>query len=522
MRQQSRFHGRRDPTAMKRAAVLLLVGLLCLSLCACADRSVPGIRPSAAPPTEEPAAKKSLTLAYDPNAGLHPITGTSPVNSILTPLIYEGLFAPDEHFAPQPVLADGASRDHSGTVWTVTLRDGVVFSDGTPLEAEHVAASINSARKSERYAQRLKNVTSVRAVDGQVVITLSVPNGTLPALLDIPVVLETEDGAAPLGTGRYRWADDPQGAYLLKNYNRQDTLPYDRIGLYPVSTTADRISAFDSGAVSVAQTDFLSPYALGYSCSYEQWDYPTTDLLYLGFQCESEPFSNALTRLAVAKSVDREAVVKDALEGYGDATALPLPTGHTDWCQAAAERLEGDLSDAAELLTQAEYRKNDADGLLYHGRVPLTVTLLVNSESKPKLAAAELIAGELTELGFTVTVDSLPWKDYTAALKAGAFDLYLGEVRLTGDFDVTELLTGSLNYGRYDAAASGLETLLADYISYSGDTRAIAGEDLWLYFAQEVPILPLCFTRESMLTRWEAALSPTPVQSDLFRNLETR
>lgn len=520
MRQQPRFHGRRDPAAMKRTAVLLLVGLLCLSLCACADRSVPGIRPSAAAPTEEPSEEKTLTLAYDPNVSLHPITGTSPVNSMLTSLIYEGLFAPDEHFAPQPVLAAGASRDHSGTVWTVTLREGVVFSDGTPLEADHVAASINSARKSERYAERLKNVVSVRAADGQVVITLSVPNGTLPALLDIPVVLEVEDGVAPLGTGRYRWVDDPETPYLLKNYNRQDTLPYDRIGLYSVSNAAERISAFDSGAVSVVQTDFLSPYALGYSCSYEQWDYPTTDLLYLGFQCESEPFSSAPVRLAVAKAVDREAVVSDALEGYGDAAALPLPTGHADWCQAAAERLERDLSEAAELLAQAGYRKSDADGLLYHGRTPLAVTLLVNSESKAKLAAAELIAEELTQLGFTVTVHSLPWKDYTAALKAGDFDLYLGEVRLTGDFNVTELLTGDLNYGGYDAAASGLGALLAEQISYSGDTRAMASEDLWLSFAQEVPILPLCFTRESMLTRWEAKLSPTPVQSDLFRGLE--
>lgn len=48
-----------------------------------------------------------------------------------------------------------------------------------------------------------------------------------------------------------------------------------------------------------------------------------------------------------------------------------------------------------------------------------------------------------------MTVTALPWADYTAALAAGSFDLYYGEVRLTADWNLAPLLAtgGRLNYG---------------------------------------------------------------------------
>lgn len=48
-------------------------------------------------------------------------------------------------------------------------------------------------------------------------------------------------------------------------------------------------------------------------------------------------------------------------------------------------------------------------------------------------------------------VDNLPFEEYISALEAGRFDLYLGEVALTADFDLSALLAsdGALNYGRW-------------------------------------------------------------------------
>lgn len=498
---------------------MLLAGALCLSLCACADQPVtPSVQPSPeATPVIQTQPEKTLSLAYDPMADMHPVFTESPVNRMLITLVYESLFALDENFASQPVLAEMAECDQSGKVWTVTIKEGIVFSDGTPLEVSYVVDSLNGARSSAVYAERLKDVVSVREKDGKVVITLSVPNGNLPVLLDIPIVLECEGEPAPLGTGRYRYAQDGEDLYLLTNYNRESDLPYESIPLCPAVGTSGRISVFDSGGSSVTLTDFTSPYALGYSCDYERWDYATTDLLYVGFRYGDSPCADPLVRQAFARTFDRSLIVDGALNGYGDVTTLPVPVGHGDWDEETAALLEYDLAEAEKLLSQAGYQKKE-DGLLYRERTPLTVTLAVNSDNPVKLVTASLIADGLTRLGVTVTVNRLLWQDYLTALSKGTFDLYLGEVRMTGDFDVTELLIGSLNYGGCDPAV--LETLIAARKAGSGNARAMASRNLWNIFALEVPVAPLCFMRESMLVRWDARVAPTPMYCDPFYNLE--
>ena len=83
----------------------------------------------------------------------------------------------------------------------------------------------------------------------------------------------------------------------------------------------------------------------------------------------------------------------------------------------------------------------------------------MNIESTAKSAAANEIARQLQEAGLRVTVERLPWEEYTAALAARDFDLYLGEVYLTPDFDLSALIApgGALNYGGWeDDVISGL------------------------------------------------------------------
>lgn len=502
---------------MRRVTAFLLTGVLCLSLCACDSEPVSTQQTPEPEVVVTPVQTKEFSLAYDPGASLHPITGDSQVNQVLTSLVYEGLYALDETFAPQPVLAAGALVDETGLVWTVTVKEGVLFSDGTPLEAAHVASSLNAARKSALYAGRLSAVTSVWAEENRVVITLSEPNGALTALLDIPVVLENGEDA-PLGTGRYRYARDGDSLFLLANYNREGRVPYDTIELCPVTAADERIAAFDTGEVSAVVTDFFSPYALGYSCNYEVWDYATTDLLYVGFKTTNSACDDPLVRQAFSKAFDRATVVNSLLAGHAEETTLPISPLHEEWDSTAAASLDHDPAGAAELLSQAGYVLNGEDGLLYKGRTALTVTLLVNSENQTRSAIAELLAEELTRLGVAVTVNKLPWKDYLTALEKGNFDLYLAEVRMTGDFDVTELLTGSLNYGGYDPEP--IAGRLSAWKETTGALRVWRARSLWTAFAGETPIAPLCFVNESLLVRWNTVSGLSPTRGDPFAGME--
>ena len=518
---------------MRRVSRLIALCLCALVLlCSCQPpepQPTPSETPVSTPtPTATvPPEPARFSLGYDPTVSLHPIAGNSQVNQELTGLVYQGLYELDNTFTPRPVLAAEAAAGEDALVWTFTLIEGAVFSDGTPLTARHVAASLNQARTSALYAARLAGVVSVAARDDATVsVTLSAPNGSLPALLDIPIVLEPgrdEDGnlpPAPLGTGYYQYIRTEDGLHLQVNpyHPSAADLPYDAIPLIPVSSTGERIAAFDSGAVSAVTTDFSSPYTLGYAGGYEITDYPTTSLLYVGFNAAGGVCASPLVRQAFSRAFDRVKLVDALLAGHGDPAALPVSPLSGEYSEAHAAQLSYDMDAAAQLLARAGYTFHAEDGLLYNRKTPVEVTLLVNSDNSVRHAVAQQLADALKELGVTVTVSRMPWSDYTAALAAGRFDLYIGEVRLTGDFDSSALLAGELNYG--GLMSQELDRALAQWRINQGAWHTLAANDLWGQFVQDVPIAPLCFKRESLLVRWGMVSNAQPTRANPYYRME--
>ena len=508
---------------MRRALALLLAACLGLALTACGQEGpppqpTPTAAPSAAPTRTAETAR--FSLGYDPGASRHPITGDSQVNQELTGLVYQGLYELDNEFVPRPLLAASGAPAEDGYSWTFTVKAGALFSDGTPLTARHAADSLNAARSAPLYAARLSAVTAVAAADdATLTIFLSEPNGNLPALLDVPIVLEQEEGP-PLGTGCYRYESAGERLFLQTNpyHGGAAALPYDAIPLTAVGDAGERIAAFDSGEITAVTTEFSSAYALGYSSSYEACDYPTTSLVYVGFQAGKGPCQSAQVRQAFSQAFDREALVLAELSGHGDPACLPISPLHGEYGQEAAALLDYDLEEAAALLAQAGYERDEEDGLLYRRRAPLAVTLLVNSDNEPRQAAADALAASLRGLGVDVTVNTLPWEGYTAALARGDFDLYIGEVRLTGDFDPAPLLTGALNYGA--AEDWELSQALSAWRGAWGEARAQAAQDLWARFAQAAPFAPLCFRRGSLLVRWGMVSDLQPTRANPFYRIE--
>ncbi|MDE6590977.1 MAG: peptide ABC transporter substrate-binding protein, partial [Oscillospiraceae bacterium] len=264
--------------------------------------------------------------------------------------------------------------------------------------------------------------------------------------------------------------------------------------------------------------EFFSAYALGYSSSYETCDYPTTTLLYVGFNTAAGPCQAPLVRRAFSRAFDREGAAQVDLSSHGDPAALPVSPLCGDYSQTAADGLGYDLEAAAQLLSDAGFTLNEEEGRLYHRRTPLEVRLLVNSDNDTRQAVAVRLAGALESLGVAVTVERLSWEGYTTALSSGSFDLYIGEVRLTGDFDPAPLLTGALNYGRFQGWELALA--LSQWKAARGGARVQAAQALWEQFAQDAPIAPLCFKRGSLLMRWGMASNLQPTRANPYYQME--
>lgn len=503
---------------------VLLALTLALSLCGCdavpepEDTPVPSPSPSpSVSPTPEPEAAQ-FALGYTSASPLHPLKTTDQSNLNAAALVYEGLYELDGSFEPQPVLAQAAAPSEDGLTWTVTLRQDAVFSDGMPLTAEHVAASLNLARTGGAYSARLAEIVSVTPLEGAVSIALSAPNGALPTLLDVPIVMET--GAdIPLGTGPYTFEADEDGLSLAVNPHWwQGRLPlYESISLYETQTLEERTAAFDSGMVTAVTIDFNATGAPGYSGTYETHDFLTTNLLFVGFNTAQGACADPAVRRALSQALDRETITASLLSGHAVPSALPVPPESGQYSASAAALCAYDLEAAAARLEEAGYAPND-EGVLAQGRTTLSLTLLVNQDSTAKTAIAQHIAQTLEGLGIAVTVDRLDWAQYKAALAAGQFDLYLGEVKLTGDLDLTALTFGSLNYGGYQNAEVFM--LLQNWKAASGAARAAAAKPLLEALCADAPYAPLCFKKSSLLVRWGMVGSLSPVQGNPFAGVE--
>ena len=500
---------------------------LCLAVASVMSFSACGAE---APPPEEtetlpavsvttPAPEEvTLSLLYAAADSLHPAKATDRSNLDALSLVYEGLYALDENFEAYPVLAESAEVSADGLTWTITPRTDVAFSDGTPLEADHVVSSLKAAMKSTVYSVRLSGITKVRTRKGTVVISLASPNGNLPALLDVPVFLEREEGL-PLGTGPYAIDGGDEERWLAANPNWwQGRRPlYDRIPLVATGQLEERVSAFDSGLVTAVTTDAVAADALGYSSIYETHDYTTTDMLFVGFN-RGGICADPKIRAALSCTFDRNSVVLSLLDGHGVPASLPMYPGSGRYDEEAAAALDCDLQSAAALLAEAGYTRNDS-GVLVRKRVPLRLRFIVNQDSLVKREIAAFLAEDLRQLGLEVTVDELGWDDYLAALTAGEFDLYLGEVILTGDFDITSLTFGSLNYGHYWNET--VYTLLQAWKASSGSSRDEAAQALYRAMAEDLPFATLCFKRNSLLIRWGMVKNLAPLRARPFAGVET-
>lgn len=500
---------------MKKRLLPLLLALLLLALTGCEDLDSTDpldelsqfYRQENEEPEPEPLT--AFTLPYVSGETLDPLTTTDTVQQTVGQLLYEGLFALNEQFEPEPVLADAYTYDSESRTWTITLRSGVMFSDGSMLTAQDVAASLARAKSSPRYGARLRCVNSVTAWDGAVVITLSEDVATLPSRLDVPIVKSgTETSTVPTGTGPYLFAKGDTGAYLTANtyWWQGASLPVQRIELLHCKDRDSALYAFSSREIQLLALDLTAASGTGVSGSGDYTDAPTAVMQFVGVNARREALADPALRRALSAGIDREGLVSSCLLGHGMAAQLP------------ASPAAGVYDTSLETAYSAAHYRQLLSAALGEEAQPLTLTMLVNQENSFKVSAAQEAAYTLTTDDLTVTVEALPWEQFTQRLADGEFDLYYGECRLTADWDVSALAKtgGALNYGGYTNETT--DALLSAALGSTGP-RTEALTALWRDLLDNAPFLPVCFKSSSVLATEGVVEGLAPTETDTFRHL---
>lgn len=469
---------------------LLLTAAILFTGC---DETVVSTNTETTPDTNNhmPSSSAVLNVGYSDDDSLNPFFMTTDINSDLVSLVFEPLFYLDDSFMARNGLASSYSLN--GNTLTVKLDTTAAFSDGVQFSSADVVYSFNMAKKSDKYKNELEcfSSSSATATD-TVVFTMTKVQRNAADSLTFPVVKAStadDKSANPVGTGLYSY--NLSGEMIKLDYNPYCRKPQPNIGtvkLIPITTASTLIHTLELGTIDAYFDDFSAG-------SYSQANAATAktnlnNLVFLGMNCNSYGLNSAEVRQAVYYSINRQAIVKDAFKNYAVQSAVPY---HPEWHVLT----ESDFD-----ISQLTLDYSSAKALLSKAGVAGTInySLIVYSGNNFKVAAAKKIQENLKNIGINVTIRELTWDDYNLALVNNAYDLYIGEIKLPGNMDMSSLFgSSSPIYGvsSADTTNAAYEEFRSGNISIDAFTRS---------YLQNMPFAPICFRTGALI--YSDSISP--------------
>ncbi|MFB7946935.1 ABC transporter substrate-binding protein [Kitasatospora phosalacinea] len=368
-------------------------------------------------------------------------------------LVYAGLTKLDESGKAVPALATGWEYSTDGTKLTFTLRPGLVFSDGTPLDAAAVQKSLDRGRTEPKslVAPQLTQVKRVSAPDAvTVVLELASPDYQLPNLLAgktglvvNPKAFESNAAALasqPAGAGPFSLVSYVQNskAVLRRNPRYWDagSIGLENFEVYPLPDAATVVSGLQSGQFDLAQIPG-SQVEAAKAAGLEVQEIPSLVVAVLDVNTTKAPFDNPDVVEALKYAIDREALVKTQLFGHGEVNYQPFPKGYVGHDPGSADLFRYDPDKARALLARAGH----PDG------VDLTLT------TSAAQGLPEQLQAQLKEVGIRATIEVIPAAQATQIVyvqhsKALFTDQFAGRDSAAQAFQVLFGEQGLMNPGR--------------------------------------------------------------------------
>lgn len=349
----------------------------------------------------------------------------------ITRLVYSGLFRHTNGFELTGDLASGleASDDHK--VYTVRLRDDIVWHDGERFTADDVVFTIRSIQTPDYgspIATTFRDVTVDKVDDTTVRFTLAEPYAPFPHSLTVGIVPEhvwsaitpqnaplAEQMLKPVGSGPFKFAElatrrktgDITALRLVRNERYHRTPPYlDEINFTFYPSHEEAVGALLSGKAD--GVGFLPLQLLARAAGAGRTVHNLLLPQYFGLffnQQKNEALRESGVRAAFALAVDRSRIVAEALDGQGEALHVPLPP-RSDAEQAALAVPAANLEVARQNLDESGWQDRDGDGVREKNDRPLALTI-TTTDWPEYIRTAQLIQEQWQAIGARVTLQHL-------------------------------------------------------------------------------------------------------------------
>ena len=455
----------------------------------------------------DPNAKFVWSFSVGP-ATLDPQLGTSEYDLRMMWPVYDRLTYINESGEVEPMLAKSWDLAKDNSTFTLHLREGVTFSDGTPLTAESVKLSLERGLAEDRSAafQQLDEVVgSIEAVDELTVrLDLTGPAGALPAFLGgragmvvSPEALDNPDlGQVPVGAGAFKLTKSEPGVryeYTRRDdYWDKDAYKFGKMELLVQADDSTRLNAVRSGqqdATFIRETQVAEAKAAGLQTVSD----PRLSFYSLSLNTSRSEFKNAKVRQALSLATDRPSINKGLFAGRCTVTAQPFPKGYfahdEDFPKEEWETFNPDR--AKNLLAESGL----AGGFSFTAIVPSITGYQT---------LAQVLQEQYAKIGVTMKIKVVDAAQMITLFSAGSVDALVGS--FAGDVDPSiytgsAYLAGPLNPG--GLTSPEIKRLHAAAIE-SADLEE-RGDDyaklLDAVYAQGPSDIPICFRGGDMAAR---------------------
>lgn len=395
------------------------------------DGTAPATGPTTVP-ADDAVSGGSLTLlnqteiaSLDPAKLTTTITGTRG-DGVVGFAIYGGLVLDDPVSGEVEMLLAESLTSDDGVVWTLKLRPGLVFSDGSPFDAE--AVKLNWERHAapdsvSAAAGSARTMTTIEVVDPVTVkVTLAQPNGQFPrtlALYGINFIAAPESwlngnpDEAPIGAG----------PFVLEEFVRDDHItlarnpsyfnapkPYlDELVVRPIPDGRQRWNALQSGQGQMAynSVDF-EVIAEAEEAGYGTYLTPLSGAAIFLLNNDRPPFDDVRMRRAVQLGLDVEQLNELVQRGRAE-VAKTIAAEGTPFYDASVELAAPDPVEAQRLI----------DEVVAENGGPVTFTILTNPQNQANAEGIQTLLSQYDGLQIDIQTVAAPTPD----IVAGNYDM---------------------------------------------------------------------------------------------------
>jgi peptide/nickel transport system substrate-binding protein len=447
-----------------------------------------------------------------PTQTLNPLLNTDATVDTVLKLIYEPLVTLDGSLKPAANLANYLfSSDYLSV--NLTLRNDIIWSDGTPITATDVIYSIETLRKAPDnaiYKKCIANIATCEEISAKSVkITFNQVYGGQAYLLAFPLIpAHAGDGVnmSPLSSGLYSFDE-----YISGDRMRLAQSPYtfrgpaniERIDVLLLPDEPTELHAFNQGLIDVVSME-ISEWMNHNSVKQVRYgEHPAMYFDFIGLNSAHPLLAKPEFRKAVASCMDFDAAVAEIYLDH--ALRAPTPINPASWTSADIPGEPFNENAARQLIREARWGLDPVPNL----------TVLVNEENDERVKIANRLADALTAAGMSAYAEALPFNEFIARLSAKDYEIVVSSYNFTAvpdlrfAFHSSNIETGS-NFLRWNDARTD-ELLEAVNSAFSELEYVRMVSELQKHFVETLPVIGLAFRNSAVITgeRVQGELMPT-------------